>query len=45
MKKEYTCPEVNVVSLVVTDTTNDLELGLDDSRLSINGSIFGDLFK
>lgn len=43
MKKEYTCPEVNVVSLVVTDTTNDLELNLDDNRLSA-GSIFGDLF-
>ena len=44
MKKEYPCPEVNVVSLVVTDTTNDLELDLDDSRLSINGDSLGKLF-
>ena len=44
MKKEYTCPEINVVSLVVTDTTNDIPLGdYDDNRLSINGS-FGTLF-
>ncbi len=44
MKKEYTCPEINVVSLVVTDTTNDIPLGdYDDNRLSA-GSIFGELF-
>ncbi len=45
MKKEYTRPELNIVSLVVEDTTNDLTLdrGIDDSRLSINGGL-GDLF-
>jgi hypothetical protein len=43
MKKEYTRPELNIVSLVVEDTTN-FELNKDDNRLSINGDL-GDLFK
>lgn len=44
MKKEYTRPELNIVSLVVEDVTNDLSLNKDDNRLSINGEL-GDLFK
>ena len=43
MKKEYVCPELNVLSLVVEDNTNNLELNKDDSRLSI-GDLLGDLF-
>ena len=43
MKKEYTRPELNIVTLVVEDTTN-FELNKDDNRLSINGDL-GDLFK
>lgn len=39
MKKEYTRPELNVVSLVVEDITNDLRL--DDNRLSMNGELGG----
>lgn len=43
MKKEYVRPELNVLSLVVEDNTNTLELGKDDNRLSIGdlGNIFG----
>ncbi len=42
MKKEYTRPELNIVSLVVEDVTNDLPLGgKDDNRLSINGELGG----
>ncbi len=45
MKKEYTRPELNIVSLVVEDATNFLgETGKDDNRLSIGGEL-GDLFK
>ena len=44
MKKEYTRPELNIVSLVVEDVTNDLILDKDDNRLSIGGEL-GDLFK
>jgi len=43
MKKEYTRPELNIVSLVVEDVTNDLSLGKDDNRLSIGGDL-SDLF-
>lgn len=43
MKKEYVRPELNVLSLVVEDNTNTLELGKDDNRLSIGGAL-GDLF-
>lgn len=42
MKKEYTCPELNVVSLVVEDTTNaELDLNKDDNRLSLGGDLGG----
>jgi hypothetical protein len=41
MKKEYTRPELNIVSLVVEDTTNALDLGKDDNRLSIGGDLGG----
>ena len=43
MKKEYTRPELNIVSLVVEDTTNDLSLEKDDHRLSLGGDL-GSLF-
>ncbi len=44
MKKEYTRPELNIVSLVVEDTTNSIGLGgIDDNRLSIGG--LQDLFR
>lgn len=45
MKKEYVRPELNVLSLMVEDNTNDLSLdmGKDDNRLSIGGEL-GDLF-
>lgn len=44
MKKEYVRPELNVVSLVVEDNINNIDLfGKDDSRLSI-GSDFEGLF-
>ena len=45
MKKEYIRPELNVLSLVVEDDTNNLTLdtGKDDTRLSIGG-LLGDLF-
>ena len=42
MKKEYTRPELNIVSLVVEDTTNFV-LNKDDNRLSIGGDL-ADLF-
>lgn len=41
MKKEYIRPELNVLSLVVEDNTNDLELNKDDNRLSIGGDLGG----
>ena len=44
MKKEYTRPELNIVSLEVEDVTNALDLGKDDNRLSMGGDL-GDLFK
>ncbi len=45
MKKEYIRPELNVLSLIVEDNTNDLSLvpQKDDNRLSI-GDLIGDLF-
>lgn len=43
MKKEYIRPELNVLSLVVEDDTNNLTLEKDDSRLSLGG-LLGDLF-
>ena len=45
MKKEYVRPELNVLSLVVEDNTNDigLDTGKDDNRLTIGGAL-GDLF-
>ena len=44
MKKEYVRPELNVLSLVVEDNTNDISLpvpGKDDNRLSIGGDLGG----
>ncbi len=42
MKKEYVRPELNVLSLVVEDNTNDIGLtGKDDNRLSIGGDLGG----
>ncbi|MBR2043902.1 MAG: hypothetical protein IJ946_06145 [Clostridia bacterium] len=45
MKKEYVRPELNVLSLVVEDNTNNIgleDMGKDDNRLSIGalGNIF-----
>jgi hypothetical protein len=42
MKKEYTRPELNIVSLVVEDTTNFV-FEKDDNRLSITKDL-ADLF-
>ncbi len=47
MKKEYTRPELNVVSFVVEDITNEITLDRkDDNRLSMGdsnglGKLFG----
>ncbi|MEE0947067.1 MAG: hypothetical protein U0M42_09630 [Acutalibacteraceae bacterium] len=46
MKKEYMRPELSILSLVVEDNTNalDITINTDDNELSIGGDILGGIF-